>query len=157
MERAEYNRHSRARMAETAKEASKHAAPDAPERIDHRRRCTRLDHRTCWRGSRGSASLPCHTLQKRVEMCHAGSRRRPILNATMSPLYARRYTRAFFAEMESIRPHSGSNPWGGTCAMTNPLRSVRVPARTAVNDYGASLLRNRSIYMVMGPFVSPAG
>src|SRR5580704_16253417 len=26
-----------------------------------------------------SASLPCHTLRKRVEMGHAGSRRRPIL------------------------------------------------------------------------------
>src|SRR5271166_592283 len=46
MERAQYNQHSRARMAETAKDASRHAAPDAPERIDHRRRCTRLDHRT---------------------------------------------------------------------------------------------------------------
>ena len=56
MERAEYHRHSRARMAETAKDASRHPAPDAPERIDHRRRCTRLDHRTCFRGSRGSAS-----------------------------------------------------------------------------------------------------
>jgi hypothetical protein len=94
MERAEYHRHSRARMAETAKDASRRPAPDAPERIDHRRRCTRHDHRTCCRGSRGSASLPCHTLRKRVEMCHAGSRRRPILNATTSPLYARRYTRA---------------------------------------------------------------
>ena len=41
MERAEYNRHSRARVAETAKNASRHATPDAPERIDHRRRCTR--------------------------------------------------------------------------------------------------------------------
>ena len=69
-----YHRHSRARMAETAKDPSKHPAPDAPERIDHRRRCTRLDHRTCCRGSRGSASLPCHTLRKRVEMCGAGSR-----------------------------------------------------------------------------------
>ena len=29
MERAEYNRHSRARMAETAKDASRHTAPDA--------------------------------------------------------------------------------------------------------------------------------
>ena len=56
MERAEYHRHSRARMAETAKDASRHGAPDAPERIDHRRRCTRLDHRRCCRGSRGSAS-----------------------------------------------------------------------------------------------------
>ena len=36
------------------------AAPDAPERIDHRRRCTRHDHRTCCRGSRGSASLVRH-------------------------------------------------------------------------------------------------
>jgi hypothetical protein len=68
MERAEYHRQSRARMAETAKDASKHAALDAPERIDHRRRCTRHDHRTCCRGSRRSASLPCHTLRKRVEM-----------------------------------------------------------------------------------------
>ncbi len=82
MVRAKYNRHSRARMAETAKDALRHAAPDAPERIDHRRRCTRHDHRTCCRGSRRSASLPCHTLRKRVEMCHAGSHRRPILNAT---------------------------------------------------------------------------
>ena len=93
--KGQYNRHSRARMAETAKDASRHATPatpDAPERIDHRRRCTRHDHRTCCRGSRGSASLPCHTLRKRVEMCHAGSRRRPILNATTSPLYAARYT-----------------------------------------------------------------
>ena len=31
MERAEYHRHSRARMAETAKDASRHGAPDAPE------------------------------------------------------------------------------------------------------------------------------
>ena len=46
MEMAEYNRHSRARVAETAKDASRHATPDAPERIDHRRRCTRNDHRT---------------------------------------------------------------------------------------------------------------
>src|SRR5271157_4323193 len=67
MERAEYHRHSRARMAETAKDASRPPAPDAPERIDHRRRCTRHDHWTCCRGSRGSASLPCHTLRKRVE------------------------------------------------------------------------------------------
>ena len=56
MERAEYNRHSRARMAETAKDASRHTAPDAPERINHRRRCTRHDHRTRCRGSGGSAS-----------------------------------------------------------------------------------------------------
>src|SRR5271165_4689337 len=81
-------------LAETTKDASRHATPDAPECIDHRRRCTRHDHWTCCRGSRGSASLPCHTLRKRVELCHAGSRRRPILNATTSPLYARRYTRA---------------------------------------------------------------
>ena len=35
-----------------------------------------------------------HVAKTRREMCHAGSRRRPILNATTSPLYARRYTRA---------------------------------------------------------------
>ena len=34
MERAEYNRHSRARVAETAKDASRHAAPDAPEPME---------------------------------------------------------------------------------------------------------------------------
>ena len=31
-----------------------HATPDAPEHIDHARRCTRHDHRTRRRGSRGS-------------------------------------------------------------------------------------------------------
>ena len=40
MERAKYNRHSRARMAEMAKDGARHATPDAPERIDPRRRCT---------------------------------------------------------------------------------------------------------------------
>ena len=35
--------------------------------------------------------------------------RRPILNATTSPFYARRYTRASSAKC-FIRPHSGSNP-----------------------------------------------
>ena len=75
MERTEYNRHSRARVAETLKGASRRATPDAPERIYHRRRCIRHDHRTCCRGSRGSASLPCHTLRKRVEMRIAGSAR----------------------------------------------------------------------------------
>ena len=110
MERAEYHRHSRARMAETAKDASRHPAPDAPKRIDHRRRYTRHDHRTCCRGSRGSASLPCHTLRKRVEMGHAGSRRRPILSATTSPLYARRYTRASSPRCSLYDPRRGSNP-----------------------------------------------
>ena len=90
MEGAECNRHSRARVAETAKDASRHATPDAPECIDHRRRCTRHDHRTYCRGSRGSASLPCHVLRKT---------RRNV------PLH-----QGFFAEMQSIHPHSGSNP-----------------------------------------------
>ena len=90
MEGAEYNRHPRARVAETAKDASRHATPDAPEWIDHRRRCTRHDHRTCCRGSRGSASLPRHALRKT---------RRNV------PLH-----QGFFAEMHSIHPHSGSNP-----------------------------------------------
>jgi hypothetical protein len=57
--KGQIHRHSRARMAETAKDGARHATQDAPERIDHRRRCTRHDHRTCCRGSRGSASLPC--------------------------------------------------------------------------------------------------
>jgi hypothetical protein len=34
------------------------AAPDAPECIDRRRRCTGRHRRTCCGGSRGSASLP---------------------------------------------------------------------------------------------------
>ena len=78
MEGAEYNRHSRARAwqkwQKTRRDMQRRATPDAPECIDHRRRCTRHDHRTCCRGSRGSASrsasLPCHALRKRVEMCH---------------------------------------------------------------------------------------
>jgi hypothetical protein len=74
MERTEYNRYSRARAAETLKGASRHATPDAPERIYHRRRCIRHDHRTRCRGSRGSASLPCRTLRKRVEMRNARAR-----------------------------------------------------------------------------------
>ncbi len=95
MERAEYHRHSRARVAETAKDASRHATPDAPERIDHRRRCTRHDHRTSCRGSRGSASLPCHTLRKRVEMCQEGVRRnskrkRLSFSRTAGSVHARR-------------------------------------------------------------------
>ena len=115
MERAEY-RHSRARMAETAKDASRHPAPDAPERIDHRRRCTRHDHRTCCRGSRGSASDGARPY--RATRCENTSPetpirqyadpptrfpcRRPILNATTSPLDARRYTRASSPKDHSI-------------------------------------------------------
>ena len=82
MEGAEYHRHSRARMAETAKDASRHPAPDAPERIDDRRRCTGHAHRTCCRGSRPYRAT---RLRKRVEIGHAGSHRRPILNTTTSP------------------------------------------------------------------------
>src|SRR5271165_3785163 len=71
--KAQYNRHSRARMAETVKDGARHATPDAPERIDPRRRCTRHDHRTCCRGSRGSAPLPLgQTLY--LMLTHMGSR-----------------------------------------------------------------------------------
>ena len=117
--KAEYHRHSRARMAETAKDASRRATPDAPERIDHRRRRTRHDHRTCCRGSRGSASLPCHTLRKRVSRDADTPICRP---ADTLPLPTAHFERndvtiicetvhhGFFAEMESIPPHSGSNP-----------------------------------------------
>ena len=101
MERAEYHRHSRARMAETAKDASRHSAPDAPERIEHRRRCTRHDHRTCCRGSRGSASLPCHTLRKRVEMCHADAPAHFERNDVT--IICETVHQGFFAKMESIR------------------------------------------------------
>src|SRR5208337_797231 len=108
MERAEYHRHSRARMAETAKDASRPPAPDAPERIDHRRRCTRHDHWTCCRGSRGSASLPCHTLRKRVE--NVPRRFAPTAHFERNDvtIICETVHQGFFAEMQSIRPHSGS-------------------------------------------------
>ena len=83
MEGAEYHRHSRARVAETAKDASRHATPDAPECIDHRRRCTQHHYRTCCRGSRGSASLQCHPLRK---------------TGRNAPLH-----QGLFGEMQSIR------------------------------------------------------
>ena len=37
---------------------SRHATPDAPECVYHRRRYTGPEHWTCRRGSSGSASLP---------------------------------------------------------------------------------------------------
>ena len=97
-------------MAETAKDASRHPAPDAPERIDHRRRCTRHDHRTCCRGSRGSASLPCHTLRKRVE--NVPRRIAPTAHFERNDvtIICETVHQGFFAEMLSIRPRSGSNP-----------------------------------------------
>src|SRR5580704_9382485 len=110
MERAEYHRHSRACMAETAKHASRHPAPDAPERIDHRRRRTRHDHRTYCRGSRGSASLPPHVAKTRL------LRRRPADTLPLPPAHFERHDvtiicetvhQGFFAEMESIRPPNG--------------------------------------------------
>ena len=110
MERAEYHRHSRARMAETAKDASRHSAPDAPERIDHRRRCTRHDHRTCCCGSRGSASLSRHTLRKRVE--NGPRRTAPTAHFERNDvtIICETVHQGFFAEILSIRPRSGSNP-----------------------------------------------
>src|SRR5271165_6820895 len=71
------------------------AAPDAPERIDHRRRCTRLDHRTCCRGSRRERvpTVP-HVAKTRRNVPRRIAPGGPILNATTSPLYARRYTGA---------------------------------------------------------------
>ena len=96
MERAEYNRHSRARVAETAKDASRHATPDAPERIDHRRRCTRLDHRTNCRGSRGSASLPRITIinlppifRLKAKLYHPPSLQTPTMLCEHRPLDSR--------------------------------------------------------------------
>ena len=107
MEGAEYNRHSRARVAETAKDASRHATPDAPEYIDHRRRCTRHDHRTCCRGSRGSASLPCHALRKT---------RRNV------PLH-----QGFFAEMQSI--YGRTTPVARERDPTDHMRAAARPSR----------------------------
>ncbi len=82
MEGPEYNRHSRARVAETAKRRVEkcNAMPDAPEHIDNGRRCTRPDRRTCCRGS-ARERVPTATREKRVEMC--------------------RYTRASSPEMQS--------------------------------------------------------
>ena len=42
---------------------------DAPERIYDRRRCTRDAHRTCCRGSSGSASPPAPLRGERFETC----------------------------------------------------------------------------------------
>ena len=122
--RAEYHRHSRARVAETAKDASRHPTPDVPEHIDHGRRCTRDDHRTCCRRSRGSASLPRHALRRT---------RRNV------PLH-----QGFFAEMLSIRSRNGSNPrslcltnvyFGKQYAEALPGSSMHRPAAEANGQY----------------------
>ena len=110
MERAEYNRHSRARVAEMAKDASTHASPDAPERIDHRRRCTRHDQRTVLlRIARERVPTVPHVAKTR--------RNEPPRIARTAHFERNGVTficetvhQGFFAEMESICPHSGSNP-----------------------------------------------
>src|SRR5271165_2702940 len=77
MERAKYKRHSRARMAEMAKDGARHATPCNAGRAGAYRPSEAL-HPT-----RPSDVLPriarervptVPTLRKRVEMCHAGSR-----------------------------------------------------------------------------------
>ena len=77
MERAQYNRHSRARMAEMAKDGARHATPCNAGRAGAYRPSEALHPR------RSSDVLPriarervptVPTLRKRVEMCHAGSR-----------------------------------------------------------------------------------
>ena len=87
MERAKYNRHSRARMAETAKDASRHAAVQRRTRRSASTIGGAAPDTIIGRAAadRAGARPYCHTLRKRVEMFHDGSRRRPILNATTSP------------------------------------------------------------------------
>ena len=91
------------------KPLSRHTAPDAPERIDHRRRCTRDAHRTCCRGSRGARpyrGTPC-------ENASNGPRRiAPTAHFERNDvtMICETVHQGFFAEMESKRPHSGSNP-----------------------------------------------
>ena len=106
MERAEYHRHSRARMAETAKEASRHATPDAPERIDHRRRCTRNDHRTV---------LSRIARERGPTVPHVAKTRRNVPRRIVPTAHFERNDvtiicetvhQGFFAEMLSIRPRS---------------------------------------------------
>jgi hypothetical protein len=59
MERAEYNRHSRARMAETAKDASRHTAPDARERIPTGAGKVARSYRRSKMSALGTKSLAC--------------------------------------------------------------------------------------------------
>ena len=73
MEGAEYNRHSRARVAERKRgveTCNANAKPDAPEWIDHRRRCTRHDHRTCCADRAGARPYRAARCEKRGDMCH---------------------------------------------------------------------------------------
>ena len=73
MEGAEYHRHSRAPVAETAKDASRHATPDAPKHIDHRRRCTRHDTSDVLTRIARERVPTAPQVRKRVEICNAGS------------------------------------------------------------------------------------
>ena len=74
MERAKYNRHSRARMAEMAKDGARHANAGRagayrPSEALHPTRSSDVLMRIAWERV---PTVP--TLRKRVEMCHAGSR-----------------------------------------------------------------------------------
>ena len=91
------------------KRSAKHATPDAPERIDHRRRCT---------PTRSSDVLPRIARERVPTVSHVAKTRRNVprriaptahLNATTS-IICETVHQGFFAEMESIRPHSGCNP-----------------------------------------------
>ena len=120
MERAEYHRHSRARMAETAKDASRHPAPDAPERIDHREALY---------PTRSSDVLPRIARERVPTVPHVAKTRlletpirqsadppkrfpcrRPIFECNDVTIICETVQLGFFAEMKPIRPHSGSNP-----------------------------------------------
>ena len=95
MERAEYNRHSRARMAETAKDGSRHATPCNAGRAGAHRPSEAL-HPT-----RSSDVLP-RIARERVPT--RSQRHRLIKSANLS------CTRASSPICSRSRPHSGSNP-----------------------------------------------
>ena len=110
MERAEYNRHSRARMAETAKDASRHrsagrAGAHRPSEALH--------------PTRSSDVLPRIARERVPTVPHVAKTRRNVPRRIAPTAHFERNDvtiicetvhQGFFAEMESIRPHSGSNP-----------------------------------------------
>src|ERR1700693_327535 len=95
MERAEYHRHSRARMAETARRrvetsSAGRAGAHRPSEALHPTRSSDVLPRL------GRERVPTgQDVAKTRRKCATPDRAdKPILNATTSPLYARRYTKA---------------------------------------------------------------
>src|SRR5271165_360612 len=109
MEGAQYNRNSRARVAETAKDASRHATPCNAGRAGVHRPSEAL-HPT------RSSDVLSRIARERVPTCHALRKTRRNV-----PLH-----QGFFAEMQSIHPHSGSNP--RVLCLTNVYFGQQLPA-----------------------------